>query len=301
MPDVSIIIINYCTENLIQDCINSIIKHTFIANYEIIIVDNASPNDSFSVLINKYKETKNIICHRIPENIGFGRANNEGYKIASGRYIFCLNPDTELKNNAIDILSEYLDSHQDITICGGNLFHRNGKMCTSFRMLYPSITWELNLLFNYIPEILLYGNNRRFNTSKEIINVAYITGADLMIRKSYIDEAGFYDPNFFMYYEDTELCYRAFKKGNRITNVPHAEIFHYEGKSFKNLDRKAKYNYQSREIFYNKHYNKLYHFIADFIFLFALLLRIIYLSFCKNTNILYWKSILKLLLKKYLI
>lgn len=297
--DVSVIIVNYCTENLIIDCVKSIIDKTEGICYEIIIVDNASPHNSISILEKEFENDKTVRCLQLKENIGFGRANNAGYELSSGKYVFCLNPDTKLKNNAINILSNYLDNNPDVGACGGNLFQSNGEMCTSHRMLYPSIMWEFSFLSNYLLESIRYGKNRKFNTEHHAIDVATLSGADIMIRRSIIEEIGFYDPNFFMYYEDTDLCYRVSKNNFLIRNIPDAKIYHYEGKSTKNLEKKAGFNFDGRETFYNKHYSKVYHVIADAIYGTAVFLRILALIFRKDSNRKYWTTLFCLLTKKY--
>ncbi len=299
MPDISIIIVNYSTEELIANCIRSIEELTKDVFYEIIIVDNASPDNSFRKLKELYKNNNSIKCMALKENVGFGRANNAGYELSSGRNIFCLNPDTKLKNNAIAILSHYLDTHNNVGACGGNLYHDNGRLCTSFRMLLPSIWWEISFLTNYFPEKILFGKNRRFNTSNHVIQVATITGADLMIRRSVIEEIGFFDSDFFMYYEDTELCFRIKKNRYSLMNIPEAQIYHYEGKSTKNLGRKAKYNYDGRELFFKKHRSKVHHVIADIVFAGSVALRYLVTWYKKDPNKEYWSTLLRLMKNKY--
>ena len=104
--DVSIIIINYNTISFLIDAVDSIFAKTEGIEYEIIVVDNNSNDNSKTIIMEKYG--KKVIYLSLPENIGFGRANNEGAKIAKGRNLFFLNPDTLLLNNATKILSDYL-------------------------------------------------------------------------------------------------------------------------------------------------------------------------------------------------
>ena len=299
MLDVSIIIVNYGTENYIINAIDSVIAKTKRISYEVIIVDNASPNDTFRVLEERYARQENIRCLRLDENVGFGRANNAGYEQSSGRYVLCLNPDTELRNNAIDILSDYLDNHPEAGGCGGNLFQKDGHLCGSYRMLFPSVSWEFSFMTYYVFEVLRYGRNRRYNMTGRPIDVAIITGADLMIRRSVIESTGFFDPAFFMYYEDADLCYRIRKNGYRLTSVPQAEIYHYEGKSSKNLEGKARLNFVGRNIFYTKHHSRAYCMVADALWGIAIILRITALAFKKQSNRKYWATLLQMLLAKY--
>ena len=137
--DVSIIIVNYNTEKLVIDCINSIINKTTNINYEIIVVDNNSDNGSFNKIIDTFPISSYINTNcldikfiRNEQNIGFGLANNEGFKQAKGEYLFCLNPDTIIVNNAIKILYDFMENNTECGACGGNLYDLNMKYVHSF-------------------------------------------------------------------------------------------------------------------------------------------------------------------------
>ncbi|MFV0553803.1 MAG: glycosyltransferase family 2 protein [Mangrovibacterium sp.] len=228
----SIIIVSYNTLNLICNCLDSVFEKTEGIDYEVIVVDNQSPDESVQVLKEKYGNVPNFRLIELKENIGFGRANNEGFKVAQGRNILLLNPDTILINNAIKILSDYLDANPKVGVCGGNLFDEEMKPAHSFRRMLPSIWTEINNLTFGMLFRVVYWRNREFNRSQKEMPVGYITGADMMIRKSVLDEVGHFNPAFFMYYEETELTYRIKKAGYQVMSVPSAEIQHLEGKSF---------------------------------------------------------------------
>ena len=117
--DVSVIIVNYKTSQLLVQAIDSILDKTEDIVYEIIVVDNHSQDDSERVVHERYGNQVTYLP--LAENVGFGRANNEGLRIVRGRNILFLNPDTILVNNAVRILSDYLDSHPDTGAVGGNL------------------------------------------------------------------------------------------------------------------------------------------------------------------------------------
>lgn len=226
--DVSIIIVNYHTSDQVRDCIDSIYGFTSGVTYEIIIVDNNSePN--LSKIFDGYRHVSII---SLPENIGFGQANNEGFKAARGRYLFCLNPDTILLNNAVRELATFMDTHPESGATGGNLYNTDMKPTLSFRRILPGIKWEINEFLNLKPEKMRFGKNRIFNHTGQPMEVAYITGADLMLRRETIEQTGGYDPAFFMYYEETDLCNRIKRTGWKIYSVPTAKIQHLEGGSF---------------------------------------------------------------------
>lgn len=231
MKDVSIIIVNYNSGDLISNCVNSIINHTHDVNYEIIVVDNNTDKELGEKLNNKYDI--NIKFISLPKNEGFGRANNAGFKIAEGKFLFCLNPDTLLLNNSIKILFDFMVHHSDAGACGGNLFDAKMAKTFSYRMTTPGLRWEINEAFSGRIDKFLYKQNRTHNNTGKPLKVAFISGADLMLRKDLVEKYGGFDNSLFMYYEDTEICRRLRKHGYNIYSVPDARIMHLEGQSSK--------------------------------------------------------------------
>ena len=222
--DVSIIIVSYNTRELVRACLHSLYKNTSSLVFEVIVVDNNSQDRISEMLNEEFKEVKFLA---LPNNIGFGRANNEGIKIANGRYIFLLNPDTLLLNNAIKILSEFLEIRRDVAVCGGNLYTGDLSPTHSYMMYLPSLKGELNeMLFGHLYR-KKYGVSLEFNHGDCPLEVGYITGADMMIRRDVLDEVGLFDADFFMYFEETELTWRIKKRGYKVMNVPSAKIIHF--------------------------------------------------------------------------
>lgn len=225
--DVSVVIINYNTCMMTKKCIDSVFCHTRDLLFEVILIDNASSDDSYAV----FKNDNRITYIYNTENMGFGGANNIGVKIARGRNIFFLNSDTLLENNAIKILSDYLDHNSYVGACGGNLSNGQGCPSHSFGRYYPSIFWELNILSHNILAKILYGRDIDYNYSNKVLDVAHIVGADLMVKKGVLEKVGVFNPIFFMYREETDLCYRIRMGGYKLCSVPNAKIIHLEGKT----------------------------------------------------------------------
>ena len=219
--DVSVIIVNYNTSDLVKNCITSIMEKTKNVSFEIIVVDNNSKDGSVETIINEFPQVR---VFPLKENVGFGKANNIGVQHAKGRYVFFLNSDTVLLNDAISILANYLDTLASVALCGGQLFDKEENPTGSY-LEYPKIKFFLSLV--------LRGNA----TYKELPIYPegeipyYISGADMMIRKSFIDKYGAFDPDFFMYYEDTELSYRVQHLGFGVHFVPRAQIIHLQDMS----------------------------------------------------------------------
>ena len=253
--DVSVIIINYNTRQMTAECIDSVFEKTKGVEFEIILVDNASTDGSKEF----FEQDKRIIYIYNNENLGFGRANNVGIKVAKGRNILFLNSDTLLINNAIKILSDYLDENPRVGACGGNLYTKDLKPNHSFRRIAPSIADEINTICHCIFTRLLFRRNAEHNFKKYPISVKYITGADLMIRNNVLNQVGFFNPRFFMYYEETELCHRIRKRKYKIMSVPSAKIVHLDGGGYRDMSyqRRQMMN-TSREIYYNIVYNAFY-------------------------------------------
>jgi GT2 family glycosyltransferase len=215
------------------------------------VVDNNSIDNPKKALLEKFGNK--IICVELPENIGFGRANNEGVKTARGRNLFFLNSDTVLLTNAVKILSDYLDEHLDAGCCGGNLVDEDGRPTHSFlRYFSPSTFGEIVVMFSGIPGKLLYGKNIMYNNSYKPLEVAYISGADLMIKKELFESLHGFNPDFFMYYEETELTHRVKKLKYKVCNVPQSKIIHLVGKSFSDNKTKTYLFFYSRKVYLRK-------------------------------------------------
>lgn len=267
--DVSVIIVNYHTSELVTDCLRSLYAQCRGVELEVIVVDNASEpglQRKFDTLF----PGLGVKCLQLDENVGFGRANNAGAEIASGRNLFFLNPDTILVNDAVSILSGYLDSHPDTGAVGGNLYDEEMNPVLSFRRRYPGIRWELNELLHNWPDRLRYGDNRRFNHTGQPMQVAYITGADLMIPASLFHSIGGFSPEFFMYFEEIDLCKRIADAGYSMVSVPYARIQHLEGGSFTQDPTRRRIRWQrgeqGRGVYYRLHVNPLRRAIADILF-----------------------------------
>lgn len=259
--DVSIIIVNYNTRDLTLQCLSSVFKKTSGLSFEVIVVDNASSDDSVAQIIKYFPQVKLI---NNSENIGFGRANNLGYEYTSGDYIFLLNSDTILINNAIFILWEFLKKNNHIAIVGGQLYQKDGlKTTISYSHLFPSILMEIDILLRRLISSHIEKNKRKIIKKQGFVQVAYISGADMMLRSSDIQELGFFDSSFFLYFEETELSNRFFRNGRISVFYPEAKIIHLEGSSFSFSKVRSKFYKEGRKNYYRLTHNPIYGFIAN--------------------------------------
>lgn len=251
--DVSIIIVNYNTKQLLADCLATVFEKTKDVAFEVIVADNASTDSSEEYIKEHYPSVKWI---NSGENLGFGRANNLGAKYASGKYLFLLNSDTLLLNNAIRIFFDYAESHQHegIGTLGSWLLDKNEKPNNSFGF-FPCPKNEIGYLLGkyQLPSL---------SDITEEKEVDYITGADLFIEKRLFDKLDGFDKNIFMYYEETDLQYRLAQRGLSRRIIPGPRIIHLEGGSFENkglslkrfLMAQTSYNYYLRKNFHGLNY-----------------------------------------------
>lgn len=249
--DLSIIIVSYNTKTLLKNCLDSIKKKVMDLEYEIIIIDNASKDDSCSFIKKYYKD---IILIESKENLGFGRANNLGIKIARGKYVLLLNSDTILINNAPKILFDFMQKNEKVGVCGGKLVTKEGELNISFGKL-PSVFTELCSQPKFYIIKLKNTIVSKKRTKLNCQEVEWISGADMFLRKKVLDEVGCFDDDFFMYYEETELISRIRKK-YKIYFVPEAEIIHLEGGSFVLKESRERMILKSKYLYFQKVYGQ---------------------------------------------
>lgn len=278
--NVSIIIVSYNTRELLYSCLWTLFENTKNIDFEVVVVDNASSDQSIE-MVKRFFPRVNVIA--LGENIGFGRANNEGIRVAKGRNVFLLNPDTVLLNNAVKILSDYLDEHSEVAVCGGNLFTRELEGTHSYLMHLPALYSEVDQLLGERLSICRYGNNRFFNQLGQPLEVGYVSGADMMIRKSVLDEVGCFDPDFFMYFEETELTFRIREAGYRVMSVPEARIIHLEGQSFKLKESREKMFLTSRRIYLKKTLTRgMRYFLCQLVYGVNVFVHVVYHTFVRK-------------------
>lgn len=261
--DVSIIIVNYNTRDFTLQCLKSVYEKTIGISFEVIVVDNASSDDSVVHIKQCFPQA---VLVESTENLGFGRANNLGFEHSSGEYVFLLNSDTLLINNAIEVLWRFLNEHDSISIVGGQLYEGDGSTEThSYSYLFPSISMELDELLGGVISHFIDQKRLKFIKKDGFDEVAYITGADMMLRRCDIEELGFFDSSFFLYFEETELSFRFHKHGKISVFFPEAKIIHFGGASFSLAKARSIYYLEGRSNYYKITNSRFYHMICNFI------------------------------------
>ena len=252
--DISIILVNYKTKDLTINAIKSVFEKTQGIDFEIFVVDNNSQDGSIEAI---EKEFPNINIIKNTVNAGFGAANNIAIKQANGKYILCLNTDTLLINNAIKIMYDFMEKeeNQNVAVCGSVLFNKDLTLgiCGGNFPNVTEIFWKVGLRNIFKRKYLKYKLTLTADQIGDQSNIDYVTGADIFFRKSVLDEVGLFDENFFMYFEETDLCKRIRDNGYDIKIIKDAKIIHLEGQSNNNILKKKKLSKQSEFYYFRKH------------------------------------------------
>lgn len=249
--DVSFIIINYRSREFLGHCVESIFKHAQSFSFEIIIVNN----DEQPLEKILYSDNVKIIEHNI--NKGFAQAANLGAKKAVGKILFFLNSDTEILNSNIqDILSAFNDLL--VGVVAPRLVLSDGSP-------QPwSAGYEITLLdilknnFGYIKSKKLWLQEKTSTTD-------WASGAALAVSKEVFKKCGGFDENFFMYFEDVDLCKRIRSIGKKIILLPHVRIMHIGGQSKLNIKEQKIQYYKSQDYYFKKHFGLFSVYIIKFL------------------------------------
>ena len=261
---VSIILVNYNTAKLTTDCIDSIVLHSKGFQYEIIVVDNASSDESSTVLSNDNR----ILYFQNKKNLGFGKANNIGVKHAKGDYLFFLNTDTYLIDNAIKDYIDFLNIHQNepIGMIGGLLLdiaHNENHSFGPFVDYSPLSKIILRLNRNkWFSRLNKKSHSYILNSiyANGYASVDYICGAGMFISKELFQSLGGFDENFFLYYEEVDLQKRLDKLGLKRIVINSPNIVHL-GRGSSEMSKISYGSYKIFEsslfVYAKKHFNKL--------------------------------------------
>ena len=257
MVDLSIIIVNWNTKEYLLHCIDSILQKKGSIPMEIIVIDNGSRDRSGEEVKRQFPGLRLIENGR---NLGFAKAVNQGLRVSSGRYLLLLNPDTQLREGAIENLVSFMESHAEAGVAGAQLLKGDGSKQNSIAN-FPSLTTELlnkNLLRRLFPK-KFPGKEKDY---PEPIEVDSVIGACMMVRRDALDQVGLLDEDYFLFLEETDWCYRMKRAGWKIYHVPQAQVHHFQGKSAETVKKRARVEfYRSRYHFFKKNRGHLQWFL----------------------------------------
>ncbi|HUN55336.1 MAG TPA: glycosyltransferase family 2 protein [Smithella sp.] len=229
--DISIIIVNWNTKELLLNCVSTIQQAINHYKVEIIVVDNASNDGSVQALKDFYPHVKLI---QNKENLGFAKANNLGIKSSSGKYVCLVNSDIEVRGDCLFNMYNYMDKHSTIAVLGPKVFYPDmtGQVsCTHFPTIWNNIC-EASGLHKISHRLKIFsGEHMRYFHHNAILKVDSLVGCFLMIRRSAIDQVGLLDERFFIYVEEVDWCKRFRNAGWDIVFMPDASVIHHDASS----------------------------------------------------------------------
>lgn len=272
----SIIIVNYKSSDYLLNCIKSVLESELNTKFEIIVIDNASSDEGLAQVKKKFP---GVIFVDADKNRGFAAGNNIGINLAKGEVLLLLNPDTIVNKNTIQQLYNKINSAPNIGIVGPKMYYEDGKLQTkNIIKKTPTLFAIFSHLFfldNLFPRIKFF--NSHYGLESECLEEQYwenISGACLMIKREVIEKIGLMDENFFLYFEETDWCLRAIKKGYKILYVPSASIIHFVGGSgIPYKKRNVFAYYESQLYFFKKHYGNIHYTILYLLDLFGFTFR----------------------------
>ena len=267
--DLSVIIVSWNTRDLLAQCLESVVRqqspdlrqqsnsagHLSVVctlSSDVWVVDNASSDGSAAMVRERFPQVR-LIENR--ENVGFARANNQGIRASTGRYVLLLNSDTIVEPDALTRMVEFMDAHPDAGIVGAYIRNpdRSPQYCFG---RFPTITSETVFAFGldlHRPFSARFAPQVGFE--EDFIETDWVLGAGLMVRRQALDRVGLFDEDYFMYSEEVDLAYRVKKAGWKVFVLRDARIVHYGGQSAQQMAARMKAElFKSKVKFFRKHY-----------------------------------------------
>ncbi len=233
--DISIIIVNWNTRDILRDCLASVYAQTQGIEFEVIVIDNASSDGSVEMVKFEFPQ---VILIENTDNKGFAAANNQGMRIANGRYVLLLNSDTLILDSAIQKTLNFAECHPSAAVVGCRVLNPDRSLQPTCFM-FPSV---LNLflsatyLYKLFPKSRFLGREQMTWWGRDDVrSVDVVTGCFMLVRQEAIQQVGLMDEDYFMYAEETDWCYRFKQAGWQNLFYPDAQIIHLGGQSSKQV------------------------------------------------------------------
>jgi len=290
--DLSIIVVAYGIQKIVEECFTAVSNSTDTLNKEIIYVDNGSTDDSVEMVKEKFPE---VIIIESQVNLGFTRANNLAYTRATGKYILMLNADAFVGIETLTRSYDFMEEHPDCGVLGARLVGKDGKLQPSARY-FPTpmrlFLVKIGSVNNNISFLTGIDNQQQDHTHQ--IECDWVPGCYLLTRKKIIDSLNFFlRHDFFMYFDDADICLRIKRQGWKVFFYP-LEVIHLGGANSEKIAKVTekgrqivKFNLESEYIYFRQNYN-LFYVLLDFfliqVFAFFQVLKKIFL-FKKNINL----------------
>ncbi len=247
--ELAVIIVSHNCRDCLRACLDSLRPEVTSRLAEVILVDNNSSDGSQTLVRTSFPWVRLI---ENKENVGYARANNQGVRLTLADYILFLNPDTVIPPGSISALLEELKKRPDTAAIGPRLVRPTGSYQVSFGKKISFLAQMLQKLFlnPYFRMRLKFSSRPR--------EVGWLSGACLLVRRQPLEEAGLFDENFFLYFEDIDLCYRLRRRGYKLIFFPRLDVLHRGGASTFALGFGNRREYRRSQIyFYQKHNSPL--------------------------------------------
>ena len=259
--NISIIIVNYNTAGLLQNCIHSILDNTKGLDCEVIVVDNHSTDGSQNMLRKMFPQ---VLLFHNKENLGFSRANNLGYSHSKGKYLLFLNSDTLILDSAIEKMINYLKAHPQVGLVGPKILNYQHQPTRSYMRFLDIKTLFLgSKYFKFFFDVEKYRMHFSSYDFSSIQHVPWVSGACLMVKRNIFQKAGLFDESYFLYFEDMDLCLQIQNLGYRIVYLPTAGIVHlFGGSSSGRSEQLNQVHKNSMLIYFKKNFSTFHCWIA---------------------------------------
>jgi len=233
--DLSIVIVNWNTKDLLKKCLESVLAETKGLDFEVFVVDNGSKDGSCKMVEKNFPQVKLI---ENKQNVGFARANNQAIKKSRGEYILLLNPDTVILGNTLKKMVDFLENHHEVGILGPKILNPDGSSQPSCRT-FPTLASQVLILLklhNFFPDLptikKYYMLNWNYNKTREVDQVM---GSCFMIRKKLINKIGPLDENYWILFEEVDFCKRAKLANWKTYFMPNVCIIHHKARAFEQI------------------------------------------------------------------
>ena len=244
---------NYNVTELLRNCLSSIQKFVDVVDYEVIVIDNFSPDDSWKVLMNEFPQFHFI---ENKKNEGFAIANNKAVKLTKSEYILLLNPDTEFEGFYMKELLDFADAQEKFGCLGIRMHDAEGDFLPESKRSVPDMFNSFEKLFINFKKNNSKSYYRNDVDEHEIAEVEVITGAFFLTKKEIYENVGGLDEQYFMYGEDIDLCYTILKNGYQNFYYGKASLLHHKGESTVKDRIYLERFYGAMQIFINKYYRE---------------------------------------------
>lgn len=258
--ELSIIVVNYMNYKLTIECIQSILKNLKSIKYEVIIFDNCSPNESFEKLNDRFQNVSSIYIYKSNKNNGFGAGNNQAITYTSSDFVLFLNPDVLVLDNTLTDMIQVIKKFSDIGIIGAKLLNMDHSLQYSCRRFlsfkeFLIARTPIKKISNQLTVKQLNDKYLMKDINHDIAqDVDWLMGSCLLVRKAEFLSLGGFSEEYFMYFEDVDLCYKYKLNNQRVYYYPHTKMIHlHEQASVKKINKLTVKHVESMFKFYKKY------------------------------------------------